>query len=79
MDPDQKPVDLVLYCFQKREYNLKMLCLCSLLGQISFKKYIYIYLYIIKDLGPELQCLLKVKEDLSLVLIFQDAKNNISK
>ena len=28
-------------------------------------------------LGPELQCLLRVKEDLSLVLIFQDAKNNV--
>ena len=28
--------------------------------------------------GPELQCLLKVKEDLSLVLIFQDAKYNVS-
>ena len=27
-------------------------------------------------LGPELQCLLRVKEDLSKVLIFQDAKNN---
>ena len=27
---------------------------------------------------PELQCLLKVKEDLSKVLIFQDAKNNVS-
>ena len=30
------------------------------------------------ELGPELQCLLKVKEDLSLVLIFQDVKNNVS-
>ena len=31
-----------------------------------------------ENLGPELQCLLKVKEDLlSLVLIFQDAKNNV--
>ena len=29
-------------------------------------------------LGPELQCLLKVREDLSLVLGFQDAKNNVS-
>ena len=29
------------------------------------------------DLGPELQCPLKVKEDLSEVWIFQDAKNNI--
>ena len=29
-------------------------------------------------LGPELQCLLKVKEDLCLVFIFQDAKNNVS-
>ena len=28
--------------------------------------------------GPELQCLLKVKDDLSLVLIFQNAKNNVS-
>ena len=28
--------------------------------------------------GPELQCLPKVKEDLSKVLIFQDAKNNVS-
>ena len=28
--------------------------------------------------GPELQFLPKVKEDLSLVLIFQDAKNNVS-
>ena len=27
--------------------------------------------------GAELQCLLKVKEDLSYVLIFQDAKNNV--
>ena len=27
--------------------------------------------------GPELQCLLKAKEDLSKVLIFQDAKNNV--
>ena len=31
-----------------------------------------------KELGPELQSLLKVKEDLSKVLIFQDAKNNVS-
>ena len=31
-----------------------------------------------QELGPDLQCLLKVKEDLSLVLIFQDAKNNVS-
>ena len=31
----------------------------------------------VKDLGPELQCLLRVKEDLSKVLIFQDAKNNV--
>ena len=30
-----------------------------------------------KHQGPELQCLLKVKEDLSIVLIFQDAKNNV--
>ena len=30
------------------------------------------------DQGPELQCLLKVKEDLSYVLNFQDAKNNVS-
>ena len=31
-----------------------------------------------EDLGPELQCLLKVKEDLlSYVLIFQDAKNDV--
>ena len=30
------------------------------------------------DLGPELQCLLKVKGDLSKVLIFQDEKNNVS-
>ena len=29
-------------------------------------------------LGPELQYILKVKEDLSLVLIFQDAQNNVS-
>ena len=29
------------------------------------------------DQGPELQCLLRVKEDLSYVLIFQDAKNNV--
>ena len=29
-------------------------------------------------MGPELQCLLKVKEDFSQVLIFQDAKNNVS-
>ena len=33
-------------------------------------------LYIV-DLGPELECLLRVKEDLSQVLIFQDAKNNV--
>ena len=30
----------------------------------------------VRDLGPELQCLLKVKEDVSYVFIFQDAKNN---
>ena len=30
------------------------------------------------DLGPELQCLLRVEVDLSKVLNFQDAKNNIS-
>ena len=30
-----------------------------------------------KHLGQELQCLLIVKEDLSKVLIFQDAKNNV--
>ena len=44
------------------------------------------HLYISHDLntlkacnaqGPELQCLLRVKEDLSKVLIFQDAKNNV--
>ena len=29
-------------------------------------------------LGPELQCLLKVKEVLSSVLIFQDVKNSVS-
>ena len=29
-------------------------------------------------LGPELQCRLKGKEVLSLVLIFQDAKINVS-
>ena len=29
------------------------------------------------DLGPELQCLLKVKEDLLGLLIFQDAKNDV--
>ena len=29
------------------------------------------------DQGPELQCLLRVKEYLSEVLIFQDAKNNV--
>ena len=34
-------------------------------------------MFIVTDLGPELQCLLRVKEDLSLVLIFQDAKNNV--
>ena len=31
------------------------------------------------NLGLELQCILKVKEYLSLVLNFQDAKNNVSK
>ena len=31
----------------------------------------------IEDLGPELQCLLKVKEDLSYVLIFQLAISNV--
>ena len=31
------------------------------------------------DQGPELQCLLKVEEDPSYVLIFQDAKINVSK
>ena len=31
----------------------------------------------VEYLGPELQCLLRVKEDLRLVLIFQDAKNNV--
>ena len=37
------------------------------------------YLIFLIDLqGPELQFLLKVKEDLSEVLIFQDAKNNVS-
>ena len=30
------------------------------------------------DRGPELQCLLKVKEDLSKVLIFQAAQINVS-
>ena len=31
-----------------------------------------------EDIGPELHCLLKVKENLlSQVLIFQDAKNNV--
>ena len=30
------------------------------------------------DLGPEFQCLLKVKEELNSVLIFQNAKNNVS-
>ena len=29
--------------------------------------------------GPQLQCLIKVKEDLSKVLIFPDAKFNVSK
>ena len=32
---------------------------------------------LIIDLGPELQCLLRVKEDLSLVLSFQDANDNV--
>ena len=31
------------------------------------------------NLGIELQCILKVKEHLSKVLNFQDAKNNVSK
>ena len=30
-----------------------------------------------EDLGPELQCLLKVKEDLLSLLIFQDAKIDV--
>ena len=30
-----------------------------------------------RDQGLELQCLLRVKEDLSYVLIFQGAKNNV--
>ena len=30
-----------------------------------------------EDLGPELQCLLKVKDDLLSLLIFQDAKNDV--
>ena len=34
-------------------------------------------MYIIVIQGPELQCLLRVKEDLSQVLIFQDTKNNV--
>ena len=29
--------------------------------------------YVVEVLGPESQCLLKVKQDLSLVLIFQHA------
>ena len=33
----------------------------------------YSKVYICVHLGPELQCLLKVKENLSLVLIFQHA------
>ena len=35
------------------------------------------YTNTLRGLGPELQYLLKVKEDLSLVLIFQDAKSNV--
>ena len=30
-----------------------------------------------EDLGPDLRCLLKVKEDLLSLLIFQDAKNDV--
>ena len=31
-----------------------------------------------RELGPKLQCLLKVKDDSRLVLILLDAKNNVS-
>ena len=32
---------------------------------------VIIFVYLFDDIGPELQCLLEVKEDLSEVLIFQ--------
>ena len=35
------------------------------------------YAILAEGLGPELQWLLKVKEDFSKALIFQDAKNNV--
>ena len=41
-----------------------------------------VFIYLIKkqdNLGQELQCTIKVKEDFSKVLNFQDAKNNVFK
>ena len=41
-----------------------------------------VFIYFTKkqdNLGQELQCTIKVKEDLSKVLNFQDAKNNVFK
>ena len=43
------------------------------------KVFIYIFTKKQDNLGLELQCILKVKEYLSKVLNFQDAKNNVSK
>ena len=42
-------------------------------------KCLYIFTKKQDNLGLELQCILKVKEYLSEVLNFQDAKNNVSK
>ena len=50
----------------------------ALAGRANFSACIIEYIYQIgADLGPELQCLLRVKEDLRLVLIFQDVKYNV--
>ena len=51
--------------------NLHVTSVQSLTPSLNF------YATILQDLGPELQCLLRVKEDFSKVLIFQDAKNNV--
>ena len=38
----------------------------------------YKQMYVNEEQGPELQCLLKVKEYLSLVLVYQDTKHKVS-
>ena len=53
---------------------------CHTVGNYMPRLIVFIYFTKKQDnLGQELQCTNKVKEDLSKVLNFQDAKNNVFK